>query len=81
MDRERRSGHTVLAVSIKPQQNYLLFEPLQLVALDPLARHSMKNVAICDKWCDMQVHSLYVNHRIFERTALSGRHPRDSMPH
>ena len=42
---------------------------LQLVALDPLARHSMKTVAKCDKWCDMQVQNLYVNHRIVERTA------------
>ena len=68
--------HFVIHIMLNQMQR-----DLQLVALDPLARHSMKNVAICDKWCDMQVHSLYVNHRIFERTALSGRHPRDSMPH
>ena len=42
---------------------------LQPVALDPLARRSMKTVAKCDKWCDMQVQNLYVNHRIVERTA------------
>ena len=44
---------------------------LQPVALDPLACHSMKTVAKCDKWCDMQVQNLYVNHRIVERTASS----------
>ena len=44
---------------------------LQPVALDPLARRSMKTVAKCDKWCDMQVQNLYVNHRIVERTASS----------
>ena len=31
----------------------------------------MKTVAKCDKWCDMQVQNLYVNHRIVERTASS----------
>ena len=46
-------------------------EIIQPVALDPLARRSMKTVAKCDKWCDMQVQNLYVNHRIVERTASS----------
>jgi hypothetical protein len=46
-------------------------ENTQLVALDPLARHSMKTVANCDKWCDMRVQNLYVNHRIVERIASS----------
>ena len=56
--------HFVIHIMLNQMQR-----DLQLVALDPLARHSMKTVAKCDKWCDMQVQNLYVNHRIVERTA------------
>ena len=58
--------HFVIHIMLNQMQR-----DLQLVALDPLARHSMKTVAKCDKWCDMQVQNLYVNHRIVERTASS----------
>jgi hypothetical protein len=42
----------------------MLTEYIRLSATDILALASMKNVAKCDTWCELQNP---VNHRVFER--------------
>ena len=42
----------------------MLFKSIRLSATDILALASMKNVAKCDTWCELQNP---VNHRVFER--------------
>jgi hypothetical protein len=56
---------------------FLLYEPKRLSATDISALASMKNVAKCDTWCELQNP---VNHRVFERKLRPRPRPRARLP-